>query len=180
MVSSKSSYKRRQGSGGKSNRRDEETRGKPDDTSDSCTTISLTIYIFRGQPDVYYNRHVLIYFTSPDKPNFHETVHTQRDDDKSPWRVDQIHNRTDWFMSVTYLTHVNAGTVQVWSGQEMVPVNIVAATPVEGRESDGDWNCQKFVLEGLQALVYHGFQTQEWYDFVEGELADQLIDGAVA
>ncbi|POR34214.1 hypothetical protein TPAR_05586 [Tolypocladium paradoxum] len=173
MPSSKSSYKRRQGPSGQS------SLVKPDDTSDGCMTIALTIFIFRGQPDAYYKRHVLIYFTSPDNPNFHETVHAQRNDDRSPWRVDQIHKRTNWPLSDTYLSHVNAGTVQVSSGQEMLPVDIVAATPVGGREVDSGWNCQHFVLEGLQALVYHGFQTQEWYDFVEGELTDQLINGAI-
>ncbi|KAK1768749.1 hypothetical protein QBC33DRAFT_533570, partial [Phialemonium atrogriseum] len=44
-------------------------------------------------------------------------------------------------------------------------VDIVAATPVAGREQDSDWNCQNFMLKGLQGIV-NGFQAQEWYNFV--------------
>ena len=128
---------------------------------------------------MYYKRHVLIYFSSPENRHFHETVHVQRDDDMSPWIVNQIHQRIDWSTSATYLTHVNAGTVQVWTGEEMVPVDIVAGTPVNGREYDSGWNCQNFALEGLQRIVSSGFQTQEWYDWVEEQLTDQLLDGAV-
>lgn len=65
------------------------------------------------------------------------------------------------------------------SGKEMVPVDIVAATPVQDREPDSSWNCQHFLLEGLKRLVRYGFQTQEWYDFVEGKLMDQLIHEVV-
>lgn len=36
----------------------------------------------------------------------------------------------DRSMSASHLGHVNAGTVQVWSGQEMVLLDIVAATLV--------------------------------------------------
>jgi hypothetical protein len=128
---------------------------------------------------MYSKRHVLIYFSSPENPNFHESVHVQRDDETSPWAVDQIHNKSDWIMTRRYLSHVNAGAVRVWRGEEMIPVNIVAATPVQGREHDSGWNCQSFLLEGLQEFVTYGLQTQEWYESVEGELMDRLLDGAV-
>lgn len=176
MSAGKSSHQRGKPSGGKSGKR----TGKSDDTSDGYTTICLTIFIFRGQPDVYYRRHILLYFTSPDDPGFHETVHAQRESDEDPWRVDQIHVEVNWMLTASYLNHVNAGAMLVQQGQEMAPVDIVAATPVAGREEDSGWNCQNFVLEGLQSLVNQGFQTQEWYDFVEGELVDRLVDDAVA
>ncbi|KAK3942375.1 hypothetical protein QBC46DRAFT_380046 [Diplogelasinospora grovesii] len=176
----KSSHKKGQESSGKSSGKDEKKKGKPDGTSDSYTTVCMTIFVFRGAPDAYYKRHVLIYFTSPDSPEFHETVHVQRENDASPWMVDRVHGQKDWDLTATYLSHVNAGAVLVHSGQEMVPVDIVAATPVEGREQDSGWNCQNFVLEGLQRIMYYGFQTQEWYDSVEEELTSQLLEGAIA
>lgn len=178
MFSSKSSHKRKQGSSGKSSRKDSKV-AKPDDTGDNYSTICLTLFVFRGQPDVYYKRHVLVYFTSPENRNFHETVHAQRDNDTSPWALDQIHSRVDWSMSGSYLSHVNAGAVRVWRGEEMTPVNIVAATPVQGRELDSGWNCQNFLLEGLQEIVNYGLQTQEWYESVAEELMNHLFDGAV-
>jgi len=146
-------------------------------THDDIVTISLTIFYFRGVPDAWYKRHVLIYFTSPDLPDFYETVHAQRDDDSSPWAVDQIHTKMHWAESRTYLGHVNAGAVQVYRGQEMQPVDIVSATPVTDRESE--WNCQHFLLEGLRGIVSAGLQTDEWYDWVEGELMDNLLEGSV-
>lgn len=79
---------------------------------------------------MYHRRHVLVYFTSPENENFHETVHAQRYDETQPWVVDQIHSRVNWFMSANYLSHVNAGAVRVCRGEEMTPVNIVAATRV--------------------------------------------------
>jgi hypothetical protein len=139
----------------------------------------MTIYIFKGNPvDAWYKRHVLMYFTSPENKNFHETVHAQRDNELKPWRVDRIHKKVIWADSATYITHVNAGAVKVRKGHELDPVNAMAATPLTGR--DADWNCQHFLLEGLQALVSHGYQTQEWYDCVEGDLMDKLLDTNVA
>lgn len=145
----------------------------------SYSIVCLTIFIFRGQPDAYHNRHVLVYFTSPDDPTLHETVHTQRDDEKKPWRVDRINEGIDWMMSTKYIAHVNAGAVKVPRGQERLPVDIAASISVEGREQDSGWNCQNLALEGLQAIVSNGLQTGEWYDSVEGELMDKLLDGAV-
>lgn len=179
MLSSKSSHKRKQGSSGEPSRKDSSKTGTPHDTGDNYSTIYLTLFVFRGRPDMYYKRHVLIYFTSPEKPNFHKTVHAQRDTDASPWALDQIHSQVDWSLSINYLGHVNAGAVRVCKGEEMMPVNIVAATPVQGREHDSGWNCQNFLLEGLQEIANCGLQTQEWYESVAGELMDKLLDGAV-
>ncbi|SCV51738.1 uncharacterized protein FFB14_12175 [Fusarium fujikuroi] len=143
------------------------------------STICMTIYIFKGNPiDAWYKRHVLMYFTSPENKNFHETVHAQRDNELKPWRVDRIHKKVIWADSATYITHVNAGAVKVRKGHELDPVNVMVATPLTDR--DADWNCQHFLLEGLQALVSHGYQTQEWYDSVEGDLMDRLLDTNVA
>uniref|UniRef100_A0A1Y1MSK2 Uncharacterized protein n=1 Tax=Photinus pyralis TaxID=7054 RepID=A0A1Y1MSK2_PHOPY len=126
---------------------------------------------------MWFNRHILLYFTSPEDLDFHETVHAQRYDAKSSWVVDRIHRRVEWALSETYVSHVNAGAVRVRRGEEMMPANIVAATPVQGQE--GDWNCQKFILEGLRGIVSHGLQTNEWYNFMEGQITECLIDGAV-
>lgn len=108
------------------------------------------------------------------------STHSTKERNEDPWRVDQIHVDANWMLTASYLNHVNAGALVVHQGQEMPPVDIVAATPVASREEDSGWNCQNFVLEGLQSLVNQGFQTQECYDFVEGELVDRLFDDAVA
>ncbi|KAK1754184.1 hypothetical protein QBC47DRAFT_303053 [Echria macrotheca] len=143
----------------------------------SYTTICLTIFIFRGEPDVYYRRHALCYFTSPTDRNFHETVHVQRVNDESPWDVEQVHSEMDWTLSVRYISHVNAGTLSIPKGEEMMPVDIVSRTPVTDKERD--WNCLNFILEGLEQIVGKGLQAQEWYDSVQKELIDKLLDGAV-
>ncbi|KAI8950861.1 hypothetical protein F4801DRAFT_547103 [Xylaria longipes] len=107
---------------------------------DQCyTKLYLTIFVFRGQPDVYYKRHVLIYFQSAEDSRFHETVHVVRDDGKSPWNVDRVHRKTDWAMSASYLYHCDGGALLVPRGQEMVPVNIMAAVPVKDRELDSGY-----------------------------------------
>ncbi len=147
--------------------------------SDRLLTVCMTIFIFRGQPDTYYNRHVLLYFSSPDDPTLHETVHTQRQDENAPWNVYRLPGKTDWSEPANYHDHVNAGAVLVRSEALMAPVAVVAATPVAGRHKDSGWNCQNFVLEGLQALVRQGMQTQDWYDAVEEELLDKVIEDAV-
>ncbi len=136
----------------------------------------MTIYIFRGAPDQYYNRHVLVYFTSPNLADFYETVHVQRDTISGVWAVDQMHIKRKWEMTNTYLSHVNAGAVVVPNGQEMLPVDIIASTSVDGRGANDDWNCQNFLLEGLQGLVDYGLQEQGWYDAVEGEFLDKVLD----
>ncbi|KAJ8130389.1 hypothetical protein O1611_g3240 [Lasiodiplodia mahajangana] len=141
------------------------------------TKLYLSIYIFRGEPDVYQKRHVLAYFRSADDPSFYETVHIIRHDHKSPWKVDRVHMKTEWAMNDDYLYHCDGGALLVPKGQEVVPVNIMAAIPVENRE--GDWNCQTFLLEGLRALATAGYQTQEWYNEVENALIDRLLDGAI-
>lgn len=147
--------------------------------ADRLLTVCMTIFIFRGQPDAYYNRHVLLYFSSPDDPSLHETVHTQRQDEGAPWNVYRLHGKTDWSEPPNYHAHVNAGAVLLRGDDLMAPVSVVAATPVEGRHEDGGWNCQNFLLEGLQRLVRAGMQSQEWYDAVEEELLDKVIEDAV-
>lgn len=151
-----------------------------DGTGDAATSvIAITIYIFRGQPDTYYNRHVLAYFTSPDLPDFHETVHAQRETERSPWIPKQESGKIDWLLIVNYLDQVNAGAVEVPRGEEMALVRLVASADVRGRETDSGWNCQHYLLEGMQKLVDAHYQTQEWYDAVQEELTDRLLDGAV-
>lgn len=86
-------------------------------------------------------------------------------------------SRKDWAYSSRYRSHIYAGTVPVCRGQESALVDIVAATPVTNR--DGSFTCQHFVLEGLQALVDHGYQSQEWYNQVENELTTELVTGSV-
>ncbi|KAB5554753.1 hypothetical protein GE09DRAFT_139346 [Coniochaeta sp. 2T2.1] len=172
MVSSLISGK---SSSGKKSDRKEEKKSKQADPSDNSVIICMTIFIFRGEPDFYYNRHVL---TSPDNPNYHETVHTQRGED-GRWTVDRIHREVNWAMTATYIGHVNAGMVLVPGGQEMMPVNIAAAIRVAGRENNSDWNCQHFLLEGLYGMVQGGLQTEEWYIYVEDALMTSLMDGAV-
>lgn len=140
--------------------------------------IYLTIYIFRGAPDSWYNRHVLLYCTSPDDANFHETIHVQRHNSKSPWAVDRIHKKVEWELTKSYINHVNAGVVKMRRGQEMLPLEIIASSGLKKNSEPSEWNCQHFLLEGLQKLVKKGLQTQAWYDHVEGELMDRIIDGA--
>jgi len=111
------------------------------DSLPTYTTICLTIFIFRGEPDVYYKRHVLCYFTSPTNRNFHETVHIQRVNDESPWVVDQVHDEMDWTLSVKYVSYFNAGTLLIPKGDELMPVDIVSRTPMTGKEHNSDWNC---------------------------------------
>jgi hypothetical protein len=138
----------------------------------------MTIFIFRASPDLYSTRHVLMYFTSPDLPHFHETVHTQRmDEQAADWFVDRLRDKADWATERNYANHVNAGAVLVPRGQELLPVGIVAAIPTKGR--DGEWNCQHFLYEGLQAIVDRGLQTQGWYDAIEDEMMDKIFDGTV-
>lgn len=158
----------------------EKFKAPPDEPGDDATSlIHISIYLFRGQPDAYYNRHVIAYFTSPDNPDFHETVHTQRDTEWSPWVPKRESGKIDWVLVVNYLGHINAGTIQVSRGQEMTPVSIVASANVQGRETDSGWNCQHFLLEGLQKLVDNQYQTQAWYDDIEEDLTDMLLDEAV-
>lgn len=145
----------------------------------ATSLIHISIYLFRGQPDAYYNRHVIAYFTSPDNPDFHETVHTQRNTEWSPWVPKRESGKIDWVLVVNYLGHINAGTIRVPRGQEMSPVSLVASANVQGRETDSGWNCQHFLLEGLQKLVDHQYQTQAWYDAIQEDLTDMLLDEAV-
>jgi hypothetical protein len=152
---------------------------KPDNTSRGPSVVYLTIFVFRGEPDVYYKRHVLIYFTRPEDSSFHETVHVQRDHETGPWEVKRFHGAEDWTIVPNYLSHVNAGTVLVQGGQEMLPVDIVADTPIQGREQDDGWTCLNFVLEGLERIAKRGLQTKEWFGSVAEELTDRLFDGAI-
>ncbi|KAK7223237.1 hypothetical protein V2G26_011240 [Clonostachys chloroleuca] len=156
-----------------------EQEQSPENDSDATnTTICLTIFIFRGEPDMYFKRHVILYFTSPELPDFCETVHIQRVGETGPWMVDRARGAIDWALEANYCAHVNAGAVVVNRGEEMVPVAVTAGVPVQSR-LNMSWNCQNFVLEGLQALVDEGFQTQEWYSAVEDELVERLMDGTV-
>lgn len=177
---SRSSHLKAQGSSeGKPSSTSEEKKGtRPGAPNSGRTTVCLTVFIFRGQPsDTWNNRHVVLYFTSPDLPDFYETVHTQRDSKTLKWIVGRHHGKMEWVAEPAYVDHVNAGAVLVDPGQEMVPVDIVAAN--SGHDRDMDWNCHNFVYEGLQELVRRGYQTQEWYDFVENEMMDKLLDGTV-
>jgi hypothetical protein len=152
------------------------TTGSSND--DDLITICMTIFIFRASPDLYSTRHVLMYFTSPDLPHFHETVHTQRMDElAADGFVDRLRDKADWATERNYANHVNAGAVLVPRGQELLPVGIVAAIPTKGR--DGEWNCQHFLYEGLQAIVDRGLQTLGWYDAIEDEMMDKIFDGTV-
>ncbi|KAM3513710.1 hypothetical protein MY11210_002619 [Beauveria gryllotalpidicola] len=139
----------------------------------------MTIFIFRGQPDVYYKCHVLIYFTTPDDGSFHETVHVQRDSESEP-KVDRIHSEVNWALTKNYIGHINVGAVQVLRSQKTAPIDIIASVPVARGLDESDWNCQSFLLEGLRTLVSQGLQTQEWYSWVEDELTSQLLEGTVA
>lgn len=76
----KSSHKQGQASSGKLEGKDGKKKGEPGETSNRLTTVCMTIFIFRGQPDCYQNRRVLLYFTSPENPDFYETVYAQRVD----------------------------------------------------------------------------------------------------
>jgi hypothetical protein len=162
-----------QSSGGNSSGGNGNDKGKTGETK-----IYLTVFIFRGMPiDTWDKRHVLLYLTSPDLPDFHKTIHTQRDERTSLWVVDRVHQAVEWIEEVAYLSHVNAGVLSVQAGQEMLPMDIIAA--VGGGERPDDWNCQNFLYEGFQALVHRGFQTQEWCDAVVGEMMDKLLEDAV-
>lgn len=63
-----------------------------------------------------------------------------------------MHNQMDRPMSASHLGHVNARTVQVWSGQEMVLLDIFAATLVEWYDIVGEL---RPVVDGAVA---------DWYD----------------
>lgn len=155
-------------------------------SSDESPTarIYLTIYIFRGEEvDAWYNRHVLAYWTSPDKPTLFRTVQARRmedpDDPTPPWRVETDDTEISWALDTTYLSHINGGIVQVPAGQETLPPDLMASVSVEGREQQTDWNGQHFIFEGLQKIVDQGLQSGEWYEWVEGQLMDKLMEGAV-
>jgi hypothetical protein len=166
--------------------------------------IYLTLYVFRGDVDTWFNRHVLAYWTSPEDPALTRTVHARRDADDgqeeqqegdaddddeerqeqelqppAPWRVVTDKTSKSWALDKKYLSHVNGGIVQVPRGQEARPAEIMASVSVADREQQTDWNGQHFVLEGLQKIVDQGLQSGEWYDWVEGQLMDKLMDGAV-
>ncbi|KAK7715691.1 hypothetical protein SLS63_011278 [Diaporthe eres] len=145
---------------------------------DDEVDLYITLYIFNGNTRAYYDRHVLTYFTKKDDPSFHEIVHVERDEMGDPYRPVRFHTPRNYLLSNDYCGHVNAGTVRVKRGQEMKVVDIAASVDVEGKELDSGWNCQHYVLEGLQKLVDHGYKQQGWYNSVENELFDSLLDGA--
>ncbi|KAM7183115.1 hypothetical protein V8F33_013786, partial [Rhypophila sp. PSN 637] len=140
--------------------------------------VHMTLYMFRGTPDMYFNRHVLLYFTS-DNPNFHETIHVQRNDKDSPWGIDRDNKERDWALSRTYINHLYIGSVMVKRGQEKSVVDIFESIPVAGKETQSDWNCQHFLLEGMASLMNYGYQTAEWYNYAEEQLLNILLDGTV-
>ncbi|KAI0479904.1 hypothetical protein F4859DRAFT_477688 [Xylaria cf. heliscus] len=151
---------------------------KPSETSEgAATTVYLTIFVFRGKPDTHFNRHVIIYFTSQENHDFHESILIQRPYQNGPWGVVRMTTEKFWPEEKRYLSHVNAGTVGVYKGQESTLVDIIESVPLGDREDD--WNCQNFVLEGLQEIVNQGHQTQEWYDDVEDELMTKLVTDTV-
>ncbi|KAI8946761.1 hypothetical protein F4801DRAFT_583090 [Xylaria longipes] len=143
----------------------------------TTTTVYLTIFVFRGKPDTHFNRHVIIYFTSQENQDFHETILVQRPYQHGPWQVVRMTSEKFWPEEGRYLSHVNAEIVRVHKGRESALVDIVGQIPLENREAD--WNCQNFVLEGLQEIVNRGYEAQEWYDNVEDELMTQLVSETV-
>ncbi|KAI1738079.1 hypothetical protein F4680DRAFT_427031 [Xylaria scruposa] len=148
-----------------------------DNSNGATTTVYLTIFVFRGKPDTHFNRHVIIYFTSQENLDFHETILIQRPYPNGPWEVVRMKIDKFWPEEKRYISHVNAEIVRVYKGQESALVDIIAAIPLENREAD--WNCQNFVLEGLQEIVNRGYEAQEWYDYVEDELMTQLVTDTV-
>lgn len=139
--------------------------------------ICAQLFIFKGKPNVWNERHVLTYFTSPDLPNYFHTVHAQREDASSDWVAAHLHGPQDWALDSTYLSHINCGAIIVLRGKEMALVNI--ASGISGSGRDQDWNCQNFVVEGLEEIVRQGFQTKEWLEFIMEEFMDKLLDGSV-
>ncbi|KAI1749852.1 hypothetical protein F4782DRAFT_511777 [Xylaria castorea] len=148
-----------------------------ENSNGATTTVYLTIFVFRGKPDTHFNRHVIIYFTSQENQDFHETILVQRPYPNGPWGVVRMTTDKFWPEEKRYLSHVNAKIVRVRKGQESALVDIIGAIPLENREAD--WNCQNFVLEGLQEIVNQGYEAQEWYDYVEDELMTQLVTETV-
>lgn len=161
-------------------------------------TVCPTIFIFRGEPDVYYKRHVLVYVTSPDDAGLHESIHVQRESEGHAWTLERSHDPTDWVMDPRYIGHVNVGAVVVGSrlssrdsgaggeagkegdgGSVQEVIRILESVPIHDGSHEAEWNCQTFLMEGLQALVDRGYQTREWYELALGELMDRLLEGAV-
>ncbi|KAF4120312.1 hypothetical protein GMORB2_3113 [Geosmithia morbida] len=143
--------------------------------------ICPTIYIFRGDPDVYYKRHCIICFTSPDDDTLNESIHVQRDGEDDPWVLHRSHEDMDWITNDGYIGHVNVGAITVRGGADeaQLVADIVAGTPLHGPTHEREWNCQSFLLEGLKTLADEGFQTQAWYEDTMEEFMDRLIEGAV-
>lgn len=160
---------------------DASNSGSYNDGKGEYTTVAMTMFLFRGQPDTHSNRHALIYFTSPDPDlaDFFETVHIQRGEAGEPWMLGQISTKVNWQLAPTYLSHFHAGLVVVPRGQEMVPVDIVAGVPLAGREFNTDWNGHNFLLEGLQGLVRQGLMEQEWYYAVQNDFIDHVLHGSL-
>lgn len=95
----------------------EKEKDEKKDQESSEVQIHMMIYIFRGAPDVYSRRHVLLYFQCPDT-NYHETVHVQRDTEGLPWVLDRFERQVDWWASATYISYVDAGSIIVAKGEE--------------------------------------------------------------
>ncbi|KAF7514529.1 hypothetical protein G7054_g15234 [Neopestalotiopsis clavispora] len=164
----------------KSTHKDKEHKDKHSEKkSKKDSKVAMTIFIFRGQPDVYYKRHVLIYFESPEDPNFHETLHVQREDASLPWAIDHSDTAREWGLSKRYINHVYVPIVAVAEGRQKDVVNAAKSVSVEGKEVDSSWNCQNFVYEALGAIAGVGYLTSEQCTEVEEELMDKLIEGAV-
>lgn len=144
------------------------------DANSAKTGVRMRLYVFRGSPDVYYRRHVIMEVETPD---FYEHIHIQRPSDKHPWHIERSPEWTDWLMSHKYVSHFHAGITVVPKGWEPKILDAFEAVPVVNRE--GDWNCQKFILEGMEGLVKKGYQTQAWYDAIESELLDHLFQNAL-
>lgn len=141
--------------------------------------VRLVLYIFRGEPDTYYKRHVLVYFTSPQDKHFHHTVHIRREYDNQPWDLDWEDASREWFISPKCIDAVDAGRVITGQESKTAPVEIVAGTKITDRELQTDFNCQSFLLEGFKQLVIQKYQTDEWYDNVEEELIEKLLRDAI-
>lgn len=164
-------------------------------------TQSLVVYIFRGEPDFWSNRHVLLYMQTAENPDFHETIHVQRpvgqDNDDNvdkkrskkktvkpkksqdvPWKLDRFRRKVHWDESISYIKHLHAGTLRVMSNYEEQAADIIASEPVPNPDVTEE-NCQTWLMKAMKRLVAAGLQKQEWYDWFEEELIILLLEGSV-
>ncbi|KAI1124011.1 hypothetical protein F5Y10DRAFT_285458 [Nemania abortiva] len=145
----------------------------------SKTELYLRIYIFRGEPDCSFNRHVIAEFQSVDDPSFYQSIHVKRLNKESPWRIEVVNGQAEWVLTKRYIGHCDGGYLWVNKGEETRPVEIMTRVEVTNRSEVGGWNCQHFLFEGFQKLVDEGIGDQEWYYKLERTLVDCTFDGAI-